>query len=208
MDLQFFGANCISLTTKQARLVIDDNLEDLGGKSVTREGDVVLFTGIHSKPVKSPKIVIDQPGEYEVQGIFIYGIKARGHMDETDKKTSTMYKIMNDDLNVLVTGHIYPEFSDSQLEAIGMIDVMILPVGGNGYTLDSTGALALIKKVEPKLVIPTYYDDKALKYPVQVVSLDEALKNLPMERRETAPKLRLKSSDLGEVTQLLVVEKS
>jgi L-ascorbate metabolism protein UlaG (beta-lactamase superfamily) len=208
MDMQYYGANCISLISKQVRLVVDDNLVDLGGKSVTKEGDVVLFTGPHSNPKKSAKIIIDQPGEYEVQGIFIYGIAARGHMEEAGKKSATMYKIMTDDLNILVTGHIYPELSDTQLETIGMVDIMAVPVGGNGYTLDSTGALTLIKKIEPKLVIPTYYDDNSLRYPVPVTSLEEALKNLPMETKEPVQKLRIKSVDLSDVTQLVVIERS
>ncbi len=208
MDLQFYGANCVSLTIKQLRLVVDDNLQDLGAKSVTKEGDVVLFTSVHSTPLKAPKIIIDQPGEYEVQGVFIYGIKARSHLDEPGKQTATMYKIMSDELNVLVTGHVYPEFSDAQLETIGMIDAMILPIGGNGYTLDATGALSLIKKVEPKLVIPTYYQDKSLNFPVPPASLEDALKNLPMETKESVQKLKLRPADMGEVTQLIVLEKS
>jgi L-ascorbate metabolism protein UlaG (beta-lactamase superfamily) len=206
MDMQFYGANCISLTNRQVRLVIDDNLTDLGGKSIIKEGDVVLFTGAHSSTNKPAKIIIDKPGEYESQGVFIYGIAARGHMEETGKMSSTIYKIMSDDLDILVVGHVYPELSDSQLEAIGTIDVMITPVGGNGYTLDSVGALTLIKKIEPKLVIPAYYDDKSLKFPVPVASLEDALKNLPMEVKESTQKLRIKSTDLSDVTQLVVLE--
>jgi len=208
MDIQFYGANCISLTTKQVRLIVDDNLADLGGKSITREGDVVLFTGLHSNPSKPTKILIDQPGEYEVQGIFIYGIAARGHMEEAGEKNATMYKIMSDELSVLVTGHVYPELSDSQLETIGMVDVMIVPTGGNGYTLDGTGALTIIKKVEPKLVVPTYYDDKSLNLPVPAATLEDALKSLPMEMKEPTQKLRVKSVDLSDVTQLVVIDRS
>ena len=47
-----------------------------------------------------------------------------------------------------------------------MVDVMFVPVGGNGYTLDGVGALKLIKKVEPKLVVPTHYDDAMLQFPM------------------------------------------
>ena len=45
MELQFYGANCVVMTYKGVRLVFDDNLAQLGGKSVSRPGDVVLFTG-------------------------------------------------------------------------------------------------------------------------------------------------------------------
>lgn len=208
MDIQFYGANCVLLTNKQTRVVIDDNLADLGAKSITKEGDIALFTAAHGEPSVKTKMIIDQPGEYEVQGISVYGIPARGHMDEVGKLTATMYKLINDDITILVVGHIYPELSDDQLETIGIVDVMLVPVGGNGYTLDVTGALTLIKKVDPKVVIPTHYADKALSFPVPQTSLEEVLKSLPMEAKEQIQKLRLKPTDLADVTQLILLEKS
>lgn len=208
MDIQSYGANCILLTTKNARVIIDDNLTDLGAKSISKAGDIALFTSAHGLPAQEPKIVIDQPGEYEVSGVSIYGIPARAHMDEADKKNTTMYKIVLDDLRILVTGHIYPELSDAQLEAIGMIDVMLVPVGGNGYTLDGVGALKVVKQVEPKMVIPTHYEDKGLTYPVPQQPLDEAVKALAMEPKEKVSKLKVKASELADTMQLAILEKS
>jgi hypothetical protein len=208
MDIQFYGANCIAIGTKQARVVIDDNIADLGGKPVAKPGDIALFTGMHTDQSQSAKIVIDQPGEYEVSGVSVYGIAARSHMDEEGRRTATMYKLVVDDLRLLVTGHVYPELSDSQLESIGMVDVMFVPVGGNGYTLDGTGALKLIKKVEPKLIIPTHYDDNGLQYPVPQQELEQAFKSLAMEPKEAVAKLKLKSGDLADGMQLIVLEKS
>jgi len=208
MDIQFYGANCISMGTKRVRVVIDDNLEELGGKSVLKEGDVAAFTTVHGSVGGTVRLTIDEPGEYEVSGISVYGISVRAHMDEEGKKSATMYKVMLEDISVLVTGHVYPELSDAQLEAIGMIDVMVVPVGGNGYTLDGVGALKLIKKVEPKVVIPTHYDDPKLNFPVPQQTLDQALKALAMEPKESTPKLRLKAGELSEIMQLIVVERS
>ncbi len=208
MDLQFYGANCVVATGKQARIVIDDNLAELGAKSVAREGDIALLTASREQPAAGVKLLVDQPGEYEVAGVSVYGIAARGHMDEEGKKTATMYKLVVDDLSILVTGHIYPELSDDQLEAIGMVDLMIVPVGGNGYTLDGVGALKLIKKVEPKVVVPTHYDDPKLNFPVPQQTLEQALKNLAMEPKESVAKLKLKPAELGDVTQLIVLEKA
>lgn len=208
MDIQFYGANCVSLQTKQARVIVDDNLADLGAKSVIKQGDIALFTQAHPQPAQEPKIVIDQPGEYEVSGVSIYGIAARAHIDEQGKASTTMYKLIVDDLRILVVGHAYPELTDRQLEKIGMIDVMIIPVGGNGYTLDGIGALKLIKKIEPKLIIPTHTEDTKLSYPVPQQPLSEALKALAMEPKEVVSKLRVKSSDLSSITQLVILEKS
>lgn len=208
MDLQYYGANCIRITTKNANIIIDDNLADLGVSSVTKTGDIALFTGSHGEPDTEVKLLIDYPGEYEVSNVSIRGVAARAHIDEEGQKSAVIYRLLADDMRIAVLGHVYPELSDEQLEGIGMIDVLFVPVGGNGYTLDSLGALKLIKKIEPKLVIPTHYADSKLAYPVPQQDLAEALKNLAMEPKETVAKLKLKPSDLTETTQLIVLERS
>lgn len=207
MEIVFHGANCVSLSIKKATITVDDNLRDLGLKSVTRAGDISLFTGIKSVSDAQPKIVIDQPGEYEVSDTSIQGIAARAHMDEPGKQSATIYKIIGDDLRVAVVGHIYPELSENQLEQLGTIDILIVPVGNNGYTLDSIGALKLIKKIEPKMIIPTHYDDKDIKYEVPQQPLEEAIKGLAMEPKEAMPKLKLKPGEISDITQLIVLER-
>jgi L-ascorbate metabolism protein UlaG (beta-lactamase superfamily) len=209
MDVQFYGANCIVMDGKQVRLVIDDNLAELGAKSVAKEGDVALFTAAGATRVTpTTKLTVDQPGEYEVSGVSVYGIAARAHTDEEGRMSATIYKLVFNEMSVLITGHVYPELSDSQLEAIGMVDVMLVPVGGNGYTLDGIGALKLIKKIEPKVVVPTHYEDGSLNFPVPQQPLEQALKALAMEPKETTSKLKLKAGELGDVTQLIILEKS
>jgi L-ascorbate metabolism protein UlaG (beta-lactamase superfamily) len=212
MDVQFYGANCVKISTKKATLVLDDNLASVGLKPVTKPGDVSLFSGVHETPAAEVKLLIDQPGEYEVSDISIRGIAARSHLDESEVKpgggTATIFKITYDDIDLVILGHVYPELSDAQLEAIGTVDVLLVPVGGNGYTLDPVGALKLIKKIEPKLVIPTHYADKAIHYEVPQQELDNALKELSMEPKETVDKLKLKSTDLmSDVTQLIVLNR-
>lgn len=208
MDIQFLGANCISLANKGVRIVVDDTLADMGLKNTAKAGDVLLYTGVHGGVSVPVKLVIDTPGEYEVSDVSISGIPARAHMDEPGTKLATMYKIIMNDLSILCVGHVYPELNQEQLEAIGTVDVLVVPVGGNGYTLDSAGALAIIKEIEPKLVIPTHYADKAINYPVPQQTLEQALKDIGMEVQETTAKLKLKLSDLTEVTQLIVLERS
>jgi L-ascorbate metabolism protein UlaG (beta-lactamase superfamily) len=207
MEIQYYGANCLRLVTKKAHITVDDNLAELGQKAVTKAGDSALFTLTHGVPAVETKIIIDQPGEYEVSDVSIQGIAARAHIDEADKRTATMFKIVGEDIRVVITGHIYPELSDEQLEAIGMVDVLIVPVGGNGYTLDSVGALKIIKKIEPKIIIPTHYDEKGLNFPVPQAELEDALKGLAMEPKETVAKLKVKPSELGDTTQLIILEK-
>lgn len=212
MDLQFFGANCVKISGKNASIVIDDNLASLGLKPATKPGDVALFSGQHDEPAVEVKLVIDQPGEYEVANVSVRGIAAKSHMDDPSIKpeggSATIFKIILDDIELVSLGHISSDLSDDQLEAIGSVDVLLIPVGGNGYTLDPLGALKVIKKIEPKMIIPTHYADSAIKYEVPQQELANALKELSMEPKETVDKLKLKSADfLSDVTQLIVLNR-
>jgi L-ascorbate metabolism protein UlaG (beta-lactamase superfamily) len=208
MDMQFYGANCVVLSSKQTRLVIDDNLTSVGGKSVTKDGDICLFTGQHGAVAAKAKLVIDMPGEYEASTVSIFGLQARAHMDEASKESAVIYKITWGETRVLVTGHVFPKLTDPELEAIGIVDVMFVPVGGNGYTLDAAGALQLIKAIEPKLVVPTHYADTGLNYEVPQAELADALHTLGMEPKESVTKLQFKPAETTDTTQLIVLEKS
>jgi len=92
-------------------------------------------------------------------------------------------------------------------DQIGLVDIAVVPVGGNGYTLDGTGALSVIKKLEPRVVIPTHYADKAVKYEVGQAELAVALKNLGMEASETLDKYKPKAGELSDTTHLIVLER-
>jgi L-ascorbate metabolism protein UlaG (beta-lactamase superfamily) len=207
LELQYFGANCVKLSTKTATLVVDDNLASLGLKPVTKPDDIAVFTSQQTKSPQSAKLAIDSPGEYEVSDVSIQGIAARAHTGEPKTQGSTIFKIVADNIRVGVLGHIHPELSDAQLESLGTVDVLVVPVGGGGYTLDPVEALKLIKKIEPKTVIPTHFADKASKYEVPQLELSEILKELAMEPKETVAKLKLKPADWGEGTQLIVLER-
>jgi L-ascorbate metabolism protein UlaG (beta-lactamase superfamily) len=190
MEIQYHGANCVSFSLKKTKVVIDDNLNDIGLKSITGKEDILINTG-----------------GFEISNISIQGIAARAHIDEKDQTNAIIYKFVADDIRMAAVGHIYPDLSEEQLEAIGTIDILFIPVGGNGYTLDGVGALKVIKEIGPKLVIPTHYDDSKIKYPVPQKDLQSALKELSMEPKETTEKLKLKGLDLADTTQLIVLER-
>jgi L-ascorbate metabolism protein UlaG (beta-lactamase superfamily) len=62
--------------------------------------------------------------------------------------------------------------------------------------------------IDPKLVVPTHYADKALQFEVPQATLEDAVKELAMEPKDKVEKLRLKGTELAEVTQLLILEKA
>ncbi len=207
MELQFYGANCFRVSGKGYSIVIDDNLAKLGGKSVTKPTDISLQTSLLTNPPKDSAFNANTPGEYEISGVIIHGIAARAHMDKEAAHTATIYTIEADGARVAVLGHIFPDLSDNQVEEIDNIDVAIVPVGDSGYTLDGQGALSVIKKIEPKIVVPSHYADKDIKYEVPQAELSEAIKTLGMEPAETVDKYKIRSAELTDSTKLVILNR-
>lgn len=207
MDLQYYGANCLTLTYKNTRLVIDDNLIDLGKKSITKDTDVALYT-FDEYPKTEARLKFNGAGEYEIGDMSVIGIDTKPFMNDDSNKKTSMFKIVAGDVSVLVTGHILGEFNQDELEKIGSIDVLVVPVGNNGYTLDPVGVLKLIKDLEPKVVVPTHYKSSKINYPIDQIELDAAVKELAMDVKEKVAKLKIKPAELNEVTQLVVVEEA
>lgn len=206
MDIQFYGANCIKVATKQATVVIDDTLKALGKKSVTKSDDIAVFTQAPPSDQPKARMCLTKPGEYEASAISFKGIPARSHIDESGTN-NTMFKIIISDMRMLLLGHIHPDLSDEQLESIGTVDILFVPTGGNGYTLDPIGAARMIKKIDPKIIIPTHYEIKDVNYEVPQQPLEELLKVLSLEPTETTAKYKVKlGAALPEVQQLIVLE--
>ena len=167
-EIEYKGANSIIISTKKSKLVFDPKLSLVGLNDINVKDAVELATEERFALNDSDaKLVISSPGEYGVAGFDILGIAARRHLDsETEGKISTMYRVEIDGTRVGIIGNIYEKLSDEQLEQLGVLDILVIPVGGNGYTLDATGAISLIRMIDPKIVIPVHYADNSLKYEV------------------------------------------
>jgi len=209
MDIEYKGGNCVIITNKKAILAVDAKIATLGLHDQAQKATVELGTQPQFiASANEETLVIDGPGEYEVENVSIHGVAARAHLDAASEGLrATIYRIDTADLSVAIVGHIYPDLSDEQLEAIGVVDVLVVPVGGNGYTLDATGAIKIVKAIDPKVVIPTHYAEKGVEYPVPQAELDLFIKELGAPTEETS-KLKLKAGALPETLLVSVIKRT
>lgn len=195
LEVEYKGANSVVISSKKAKIVTDPKLSLVGLKDASVKGMVELATEARFMIQSEDAVVVfEGPGEYGVADFDIRGIAAQRHLDtENDPKIATMYRIETGDFKVGVIGNIYEKLSEEQLEGLGVLDVLIIPVGGNGYTLDPAGAASIVRQVEPKIVVPIHYHDDALKYEVPQLELDLFIKELGVAVEESA-KLKLKNA--------------
>lgn len=209
MDIEYKGGNCVTVTVKKNVLAFDPKNSELGLKDQGGQAAVQLVTQSQfAAPHGDDTVVIDGPGEYEVANMSIRGVAARAHMDgPDDPKKATMYSVVTEDISIAAVGHVHPDLSEEQLEQIGVVDVLIVPVGGNGYTLDATGAVELVRKIGPKAVIPTHYADSAVTYPIPQAELELFIKELGAPVEEVS-KLKLKTGALGDALTVYKVTRT
>ena len=209
-DIEYKGGNGIVVTTKKTSLVIDPKVSLVGLKDLSVKDAVELATEARfllNDP--AARLVLEGPGEYEVGDFSIRGVAAQRHIDtEQDEKRATIYRIEVGDVRIALLGNIDATLSDDQLEALGVVDILLVPVGGGGYTLDATSAATLTRHIGPKVVIPIHYADSALSYEVPQDDVEVFTKELAAPV-ESVAKYKLKSAaGLPEVLTTVVVDRS
>jgi L-ascorbate metabolism protein UlaG (beta-lactamase superfamily) len=192
-EIEYKGAGSVVISTKTAKLVTDPKLSIIGLKDTSVKGAVELLTedrfAVNDSDVD---LLINGPGEYGVSGFDIQGIPAQRCIDnDSEGKKSTIYRVEIGDARIGIIGNISNKLSDDQLEQLGVLDILIIPVGGNGYTLDAINAINLIKMIDPKIVIPVHYADPSLNYEVPQDELKTFLSELGAPT-EIVPKYKAK----------------
>jgi len=209
-DIEYKGGNGVVIATKKTTVVIDPKLSLVGLKDIATKDAVELATEPRfATNGKDARLLIEGPGEYEVGDFSIRGVRATRHLDtSSDEPISTMYRIEVGDTRIAILGNIADKLEDDQLEALGVVDILIIPVGGGGYTLDATAAAALTRHIDPKVIIPVHYADSTLKYEVPQDTLETFTKELGLSV-ESVSKYKVKSAaSLPQVLTIVEVVRS
>lgn len=151
MDITWHGGSCFTIKGKKGTVVTNPYSKHI--KNEKLKADVVLVTDMgYDKllAVGGEPRIFDIPGEYEVSEIPVIGVQV------PNKKTIFQFRV--DDINFCQLGTLDQPISADLIEKIGDVDVLLVPVGGDG-TLDAKKAHDVIEEIEPRIVIPMEYDD-------------------------------------------------
>lgn len=205
MQIQYFGLSSFKLTTKEAVVVTDPFHKDSGLTPPRGAADILVLAERTNKLYSATSgfsgqpFLMDTPGEYDVKGVTVTGIPLK-----QDDKFVSVFLIESEDLRVLNLTHIKDwNMKEDEIEELGEIDILILPVGGN-TVLSAAAAAKVVNEIEPKIVIPSHYKMKELI--LDIDPLDKFLKEMG-GKAETLEKLTVKKKDLTEEgTKVVVLE--
>ncbi len=206
MDLFWYGLSCFRITERNHATVVTDPYNgDIGLPPLKLKADVLTIS--HDAPghnchtaVSGHEHILTGPGEYEIGGVFINAVT--GSRRSNSDKRNIIFVFDYKGLTIAHLGDISRVPNQAQVDALGQINVLLLPVGG-GKTLNAAQAAEVVSLLEPNIVVPMHYAIDGLN--VELDSLERFLKEIGVTDAEPESSLRVSSSSLPEETQIVTL---
>ncbi len=184
-------------------MVTDPFSAELGYELPRFTGTVVTISHDHpyhneARAVRGSPYAITGPGDYEVGGVFVSGIRTNGQpKDLPASQRNTAYIIEIEGVNICHLGNMLDVLTQQQAEDLGPIDVLLLPVGGKS-TLTPARAAEVVNIIEPGIVIPMMYRVPDLSADLGTVT--RFLTEMAVEKCEPEELLKVTKSYIPEST--------
>ena len=211
MEITWLGHSCFRLRGREAAVVTDPCPKSTGYSIGRPTANIVTVSHDHpghshvSAVAGGPRVV-QGPGEFEIAGVLIMGIRTYHDEEEgQDRGKNTAYVLEVDDMRICHLGDLGHVPTSEQVEELSGVDVLLAPVGGN-TTIGATAAAETVSLLGPKLVIPMHYQTPAAKEKLD--PLDRFLKEMGASNalEERQPKLSVTRSTLPQEMKVLVLE--
>jgi L-ascorbate metabolism protein UlaG (beta-lactamase superfamily) len=208
MEIHWLGHSCFRLKGNLVTLITDPYSPDLGYTLGKQNARIVTVSHQHpghnyTQSIRGKPKLVTGPGEYEISGVLIIGMRTFHDADKGQKKgKNTIYLIQMDEISVCHLGDLGHVLTADQVEEMDNIDILLLPVGGVS-TIDASTAAEVVRQLEPKAVIPMHYKTEVLKRELEPV--DRFLKEMGIKQIEPQPKLSFNKANLPTSTQVFLL---
>jgi L-ascorbate metabolism protein UlaG (beta-lactamase superfamily) len=204
IEIQWLGHACFRIKSREGIVVTDpygpETSYDLGRPTAH------LVTVSHDEPDhnnvagvkghRGPFVVLKGPGEYEVGGIFIMGIRTYRDMRKGKSRgKNTVYLMEFSEMNICHLGDLGHPLSDEELSDISKADVLLIPVGGK-HSLVASRAAEVVAQIEPRIVIPMHYSHRACR--IRLDSVNGFFREMGIKPVAPLDSLKIGSGDLPD----------
>lgn len=209
MEIKWLGHSCFRIKGRNATIITDPYSPNLGYSLGKPTADIVTVSHQHPghsyvKGVGGNPRAVTGPGEYEISDVIIIGIATFHDWDgDGQRGKNTIYLIEMDEISICHLGDLGHILTDEQVEELGSVDVLLLPVGGVS-TINASMAAEIVRKLEPQIVIPMHYKTQMVTRELEPV--DRFLKEIGLSEVTPHPKLSLTKSSLPLTSQVILLE--
>jgi len=212
MKIEWLGHSCFLITAKNGLRVITDPYNVGGGigyAPIRETADVVLVSHDHGdhnnvSAVQGKPEVIRGIGARNVRGIEFRGVGAfHDASGGKQRGFNTVFCFAVDDVRLCHLGDLGHVLSDAEVEQIGVVDVLFIPVGGF-YTVDASTAKQVCDQLRPKVVIPMHFKTAKCGYPI--AGIEDFLKDKKNVRRVRVSEVELEHDELPAGPEIVVLQ--
>lgn len=209
MRLKWLGHACFLITSSEGIRILTDPFDSTVGYKVPDvETDIVTTSHDHFdhnyvEAVKGDYIHLNASGQHNVKDIEITGIDTFHDEDKGSKRgNNVVFTYLVDGMKVCHLGDLGHMLTDEQIEQVGEVDILLLPVGGT-YTIDHMQAAKLAGMIRPRLVIPMHYKTPVMNFDIDGV--DKFLAHFNSVQWLKQNELELKPESLQSLKKVVVL---
>ncbi|MCJ7433822.1 MAG: MBL fold metallo-hydrolase [Anaerolineales bacterium] len=214
MEITWYGHSCFRLTERNYATVVTDPYDSktVGYEALKLRADIVAISHDalghnNTDAVKGTSHVIEGAGEFEIGGVFITGVQTDGSgsgRKKNDKSArNTLYVFDYDGITIAHLGDLKQVPTQTEIEALGTVNVALVPVGGGG-SLNAAKAAEVVSLLEPNLVVPMHYATAESR--ISLETLNKFLKEMGLGKQEAQPLLKVSRSSLPDETHVVVLD--
>jgi L-ascorbate metabolism protein UlaG (beta-lactamase superfamily) len=211
MKIKWLGHASFLITTSNGIRIITDPFGDYQGLSyrpIEEEADIVVVSHEHGDhiggKVKGNPQKVKGAGTREVKGIAFKGIETFHDTSKgRERGPNTIFCFAVDGMTVCHMGDLGHPLSDSEIADIGVVDVILIPVGGF-FTIDADMATDIYQRLKPKMVIPMHYRNDRCAFPISGV--DAFIKNKAGIKKLDSSVVEFTSGQLPQSTEIIVLQ--
>lgn len=209
MEITWLGHSSFKLKGSQTTVVTDPYPQDLGYTLGKQTANIVTVSHMHPshsyvEGVGGEPKIIKSPGEYEISNTLIIGLATFHDREQgTLKGKNTVFVVQIDELSVCHLGDLGHTLTSQQVEDIGNVDVLLVPVGGVS-TINATVAAEVVRQLEPRIVIPMHFKTPVVTRDLEPV--DRFMKEMSVKDTTSRPKLNVTRTSLPAGTQVILLD--
>jgi L-ascorbate metabolism protein UlaG (beta-lactamase superfamily) len=215
MNITWYGHACFKIQTRPARgfdeivIFTDPFDKSIGLRPPQGNADIVTISHTHYdhnnvSALKGKPFVIDSPGEYSIKGIQVEGIESFHDKEKGALRgRNTIFVLKTEDLKICHLGDLGHTLSEDQIERLGEIDILMIPIGGT-YTINPKEAEEVVSQLEPKIILPMHYKIKGLS--IEGLADEKSFcSEIGSCIDKNVPRLNIRKKDLDEMESKIIL---
>jgi L-ascorbate metabolism protein UlaG (beta-lactamase superfamily) len=208
-EFKWFGHNCFRIKSRDATIITDPVDRTTGFAMAKQNANIVSIShrdsvNANTSVVRPEFQIVDGPGEYEMEGVFITGVRTFLDPSRAENKVfNTAFLFEMEGYVICHLGDLGQIPTTEQAEQLSQADILLVPIGG-ATGLSQEQAAEVVSLLEPKVLIPMQYRTEIGDRNLQ--ALDTFAKLVGVDLPEPLDKFAPRQADLKEAMEIVVLK--